>query len=251
MTAEQPHSLADVPPVTEAHPGTPAECWRGWREGLPELSYADWRRVVVVAPHPDDEILGVGGLLHLLARSGVPVTVLAVTDGTAAPAPAGWSAQELGVRRSAESERACALLGLPAPLRLGLQDGAVTADEAVLVELIAGHLDQQTICLSTWPQDGHPDHDACGRAAARAAAGVGARLLSYPVWWWHWGRPDDPTGPRPAARRVALPADLQQLKAEAVAAFTSQLEPPGPGRDPVLPRPVLDRLVTAEEVLIE
>lgn len=251
MTADEPRSLADVPPVTAADPGTPAECWQGWREGLPELSYADWRRVVAVAPHPDDEILGVGGLLRLLTGNGVSVTVLAVTDGTAAPAPEGWTSQELGVRRSAESERACARLGLPAPIRLGLQDGGVAEDEEVLTELIAGHLDEHTICLSSWARDGHPDHDACGRAAARAAAGVGARLLGYPIWWWHWARPDDPGAAPPAARRVPLPADLQRSKAAAVAEFVSQLEPVAAGTDPVLPRAVLDRLVTDTEVVFE
>ena len=39
---------------------------------------------VVVAPHPDDETLLSGGLIAHQARAGVPVIVLAVTDGEAA-----------------------------------------------------------------------------------------------------------------------------------------------------------------------
>lgn len=246
---EAPRSLADLPPVTGADPGTPAASWRPWRRALPQLGYADWQKVVAIAPHPDDEILGIGGLLHLLVRRGVPVTVLAVTDGTAAPVPEGWTTEQLGVRRAAESERACATLGLPAPVRLGLPDGAVADHEPALVELLTGHLDDRTVCLSTWRHDGHPDHDACGRAASRAAESAGARLVGYPVWWWHWASPQTPDGPQPTARRVPLPEPVQRLKERAVAEFTSQLQPPGPGLDPVLPPAVLDRLVTTEEVV--
>ena len=37
---------------------------------------------VVVAPHPDDESLGCGGLLALLRRAGVAVGAVLVSDGT-------------------------------------------------------------------------------------------------------------------------------------------------------------------------
>ena len=36
---------------------------------------------VVVAPHPDDETLAAGGLIAALTSRGIPVTVVAVTDG--------------------------------------------------------------------------------------------------------------------------------------------------------------------------
>jgi hypothetical protein len=45
------------------------------------------------------------------------------------------------------------------------------------------------LCLATWRGDGHPDHEAVGRAAARAARFVGATLWEFPVWAWHWARP--------------------------------------------------------------
>jgi len=43
-------------------------------------------RVVVVAPHPDDEILTCGALLHLVAERGDAPLIVAVTDGPAIPA---------------------------------------------------------------------------------------------------------------------------------------------------------------------
>ena len=36
---------------------------------------------LVLAPHPDDETLGAGGLIARLRRAGVPVTIVAITDG--------------------------------------------------------------------------------------------------------------------------------------------------------------------------
>ena len=60
----------------------------GWRA----LSFAVWPllgeaaglgRVVVIAPHPDDEVLGAGATTATLALQGARVVVIAVTDGEA------------------------------------------------------------------------------------------------------------------------------------------------------------------------
>jgi N-acetylglucosamine malate deacetylase 1 len=40
------------------------------------------RRVLVIAPHPDDEVLGVGGTMARLAAEGSEIYVLIVTKGT-------------------------------------------------------------------------------------------------------------------------------------------------------------------------
>lgn len=63
--------------------------------------------VLVVAPHPDDEILGVGGTMARLASAGVPVHVAIVTAGRA---PRFSEAQRDTVR--AEARAAHAALGI-------------------------------------------------------------------------------------------------------------------------------------------
>src|SRR5262245_29305230 len=67
-------------------PGSDETAWRSaidraalprWRPGAPGV-------VLVVSPHPDDEVLGVGGLLHDLVAMGWRVRLASVTDGEAA-----------------------------------------------------------------------------------------------------------------------------------------------------------------------
>jgi LmbE family N-acetylglucosaminyl deacetylase len=78
-------------------------------------------------------------------------------------------------------------------------------------------------CLATWRGDGHPDHEAVGRAAAAACARTGAVLWEYPIWMWHWTRPADPRVPWRSAHRIPLDRSAVCAKAHAIAAFTSQI----------------------------
>lgn len=226
--------------------GTPAAAWAAWDFELPWLA-ALWDRLVIVAPHPDDEVLGVGGIASAMPAADIPVTVLAVTDGTAAYP--GLDPRELAVTRTRESEAACAVLGIPSPVRLGLPDGAVARHESRLADAIAAHLRPGDVCLATWRGDGHPDHEATGRAASAACDRTGARLAEYPVWMWHWATPGDSRVPWDRAYAWGLTPDDLALKAQAVRCFASQLRSPVPGVEAVLPPFVIDRLVTGREVV--
>jgi LmbE family N-acetylglucosaminyl deacetylase len=223
--------------------GTPEQTWRdaGIPDRLPALEVADLvppsRRVLVLAPHPDDEVLGCGGTLGALAALGCRVEVVAVTDGEASHP--GRAAELREVRHL---ERAAALralgLGDAAVHRLGLPDGGVHAD--AVTRLAAGLVGPDDLVLAPWDRDGHPDHDAVGAAVA----GMGGHHRHYLVWAWHWAGPADL--PVDRARRVALPDRTVRAKSEAVACFVSQLT----GPDPILPSWVLARLLRQHEVLL-
>ena len=239
--------------------GTDEGLWHDWAAPLswPRLTAAEVAPqdavVVVLAAHPDDEVLGVGGLLALLARCGREVRLVWATDGEASHpgsrAPLVGRLPEVRRDESAEAARRLGLGGAPRT-HLGLPDGGL----AERVEEIAGHLaplvPEGAVLLAPWAGDGHPDHEACGRAAGRVPAG---RLLEYPVWAWHWATPEDPRVPWGLARRVDLDADARDRKSAAVAAFGSQVAPIGPAPEdgPVLPEPVLAHFRRPYEVLLE
>ncbi|MGA8517474.1 MAG: PIG-L deacetylase family protein [Pseudonocardiaceae bacterium] len=238
--------------------GTPESSWQAW-PGLAGLNLFDLyplpASVVVVAPHPDDEVLGVGGTLALLRTAGVSVRVVAVSDGEAShPHSRTVTPTQLAEIRRAEQYVALCRLGLGRPEihRGGLPDGQVDRHEAGLADTLTPLLDEHTWCLATWAHDGHPDHEATGRSAATAAGRTGARLLSFPVWTWHWAQPADPRVPWSTARQVRLPPMIAQAKRHAVRAFASQVEPLStqPGDEAILGPHVLARLTRDFEVIL-
>lgn len=237
--------------------GTPEAQWLSWPAlaRLPLCGPADLvpddRRAVVVAPHPDDEILATGGLLALLARTGREALVIAVTDGEASHrGSTTWPRERLQRRRPQESSLALARLGQPrGTLRLGLPDGDIARCRAVLARQLEEAIRPGDVLISTWRLDGHPDHEAVGEAAAQAAAHIGAGLIEAPVWAWHWATPADARLPWARACRLPLDPDIVARKTRAVLAFQSQLQPDlTTGRSAVLRASTLERAARPFEV---
>ena len=239
--------------VDQTGQGTPASTWSAWRRPFDELDLSGWDRVLVVAPHPDDEVLGVGALMAALVSRGAEVTVAAVTDGGAAyPLSPTLGPAALARVRVKESDDACATLGVAPPHRLGLPDGAVATHEPELVDHLRTLLRPGTICLATWAGDGHPDHEATGRAAAQACRTTGAVRVEYPVWMWHWSCPGDEAVPWHRVRAISLSDDQLARKRRAVDHFVSQTQALSdhPADAAVLPPFVIDRLVRDQEVVL-
>ena len=239
--------------------GTPERSWRGWPGllALPSITTGQLApgraRVVVVAPHPDDEVLGCGGALALLARAGREIVVVGVSDGEAShPGSTAWTPPQLADRRRIERAQGLARLGVTAPAQaLGVPDGGIAPQEAALAHRLREILRPGDVVFATWRLDGHPDHEAAGRAAAAAAADRGCRLWEFPVWMWHWATPDDARVPWQRLHRLALDADARRRKSHAIAAHGSQLvEMPAERRPPVLPDWALARLLRPFEVFM-
>jgi LmbE family N-acetylglucosaminyl deacetylase len=240
--------------VDEDHLGVPERAWAASAgPRLPLLDVPAVARAVVVAPHPDDEVLGAGGLLQRLVASGTAVEVWGVTDGEACFGPlAAADADALAAERVAESVEALARLGLAGGARRRLEehDGAVR--EGAVRAALADALDATTLCVAPWSGDGHPDHDAVGRAAAAACRETGASLLQYLVWAWHWADPRGDDLPWAASRRLPLTRRQAATKRWATGAFASQTRRPVDGPDglPVLPPSVLRRFWRRWEVYV-
>jgi LmbE family N-acetylglucosaminyl deacetylase len=187
-----------------------------------ETGRIDAQRALVLAPHPDDEVLGCGGLLAQLAAAGAVVDVLFLTDG-AATAGAGEEPAEHARRRRRETEAAAGVLGIAERIHLDLPDGRLEqhleeAAAAIGRELVARRPD---LLLVPSPLEATADHRAAfaalhrllgplrgGSDLDRAVAAL--RILAYEV-----NRPLYPD------LLIDVGAELGKLEA-AMACYTSQ-----------------------------
>lgn len=223
--------------------GTPEAAWRRWLQTQTFVQadvarlLGDAERLVVVAPHPDDEILGCGGLLALQAARGGQVLIVGLTDGERSHAEVpGFDARALAAQRANERIEGALWLGVASAdvLPLRLPDAALGAREDRLVALLEPLLRPTDRVVSTWRLDGHPDHDACGLAAARACAVVGCGHLEALVWMWNWASPGDARVPWQRIVQLPLSLQAQAAKQHALAAHTSQLSARSARLGPVL-----------------
>ncbi|GEQ13068.1 hypothetical protein KLO01_11150 [Knoellia locipacati] len=183
-------------------------------------------RLLVVAAHPDDECLGAGGLIADACDRGVEVVVLVLTDGESShPGSPTVAPARMRERRALEADRAVAVLAPAARVvHAGLPDGGLAARHDLVVEHVRALLGPRTLVLAPWSADGHPDHDAAGRASAEAVQAVAsAGLAHYLVWLWHWSEPDD----LPWDRAVVLDVSLTAMNraAEALGEHRTQVAP--------------------------
>ncbi|MET9929318.1 MULTISPECIES: PIG-L family deacetylase [unclassified Streptomyces] len=229
MSAWSPEGHAD--PIQA--PGTDEALWRAWHgwDRLPDHTLPEEGRVVVVAAHPDDEVLGVGGTIARLAAAGLAVTVVSVTDGEGShPDSLVLSPAELAELRARELEEALAELGAAGAeiVRLRLPDTGVGEHEEALARELAVLMSGAALCLAPWTEDVHSDHEAAGRAALAASRATAVPCALYPVWMWHWAEPGDSRVPWERAARIVLPSVAQALKRAAVSRFVTQIQPLGP-----------------------
>jgi LmbE family N-acetylglucosaminyl deacetylase len=229
--------------------GTPEAAWVPLLTTLPmhdgSLGVA---RVIVLAPHPDDEVLGCGGALQRWAAQG-SLELWHVTSGELSHGSRTDVAAFAALRRD-ESLHASSELAL-APHRrrwLGHPDGQV--DEHALEHELRLALDPGSAVVAPLPNDGHPDHDAVGRAAKSAAQARGARATFYAVWAWHCFRPSNHALPVERAWRMRLTPVERSRKAHALACFHSQITPRAE-HEAVLPPRVLAHFMRTDEIFFD
>lgn len=115
-------------------------------------------RVLVLAPHPDDDIFGCGGTLARHIQHGDTVHVLFLTDGSRGTA-SGRRDKSLIATREQEAEAALAVLGVESHQFWRFPDGQFAINKTTL-GLFKGVLDSHApdIIYVPWFGDDHPDH---------------------------------------------------------------------------------------------
>jgi bacillithiol biosynthesis deacetylase BshB1 len=117
---------------------------------------------LVVAPHPDDAELGMGGTIVKLLAAGKRLAVLDLTSGE--PTPFGTPA-----KRRRETAASSAALGLSMRLNLGLPNRTLEATLAARIKVAEVYrtLRPRVLFIPYW-RDAHPDHLAASRLATEA-----------------------------------------------------------------------------------
>lgn len=201
-------------------------------------------RTIILAPHPDDETLGTGGLIATLRGCGTEVVVVAATDGENAYSESGV----LGPIRSQEQEDALRTLGVGREqiVRLRLPDRNIASQEAALTDSLLSIISPGCHLVAPWIGDFHPDHEACGRVAQEVAKQTNALLSYYFFWTWHRGLPETVSGL--PLKRLLLDERTVGLKNEAIRKHRSQLEHP---EEPILSEDLLKPTLWPFEVFAD
>ena len=151
------------------------------------------KKILVVAPHPDDESLGCGGLIAKLAASGSAFCVLFVTDGGAShrDSPT-WPRRRLAARREQEAAAALATLGIDGHAKcfLRLLDADMPPFESAewraalkTIEKIVRTF-RPDLALLPWRRDPHCDHRQSWELvwAAIRQTPLKPIILEYAIW---------------------------------------------------------------------
>ena len=139
------------------------------------------KRLLMVAPHMDDDVIGAGGTLLLHKRLGSEVTVVFCAAGVT---------PEVDAERRAEAQKAATAMGFARLQWLGLPDGSLSLHEPQLAmqlaRLLREYAPQQIFC--PFVSDHHRDHAAVAQGVAAAIRNTGwdGEVWCFEVWSPLW-----------------------------------------------------------------
>jgi LmbE family N-acetylglucosaminyl deacetylase len=142
-------------------------------------------KILVLAPHPDDESIGCGGTLCLHSRKGDRIAAVFMTSGELGlkdlPREKAWKIRE------AEAKKAAVVLGIASLDFLRLPDWTsgdhIRAGARVLRSILIR--ERPDIIYLPHPDEWHPDHQSAGRLLKAAWPGRGIKrpvMRGYEIW---------------------------------------------------------------------
>jgi LmbE family N-acetylglucosaminyl deacetylase len=190
--------------------------------------------VLVIAPHPDDESLGCGGLISKLAADRRRFCTVFVTDGSASHlGSVKWSRPALAARREREAEEALYQLGIGDHPRifLRLRDSAMPPASSQEWQFASRALDfvlrtfRPDLVLLPWRRDPHCDHRDSWRLVTEAIhrSVLTPMTLEYAIWLEEYGGAADYPRPDEARSIVFDISNEVANKRAAIAAHQSQI----------------------------
>jgi LmbE family N-acetylglucosaminyl deacetylase len=184
---------------------------------------------IILAPHPDDEVIGCGALIAASALAGRAPVIVYITDGSGShPNSRLFPRPALIALRQHEGRLASRVLGVASTRVhfLGVRDTATPQDgpelaaaAQTIIETIRHY--PNPVVFAPWINDPHGDHQSVSKMATLVCRILMARHLSYVVWGWTL--PDD----LPIEGEIAgcrFPVDRErQRKSRALQAYQSQI----------------------------
>lgn len=194
-------------------------------------------RILVIAPHPDDETLGCGGLILQARELGRQVRIVIVSDGAQGSTASAQPTPNLVKTRQQEALCATSRLGIDANavIFLNLPDGALSSCaselDLKLSEQISAFLPD--LILSPYEKENHPDHRAIAESVNRLrkthANTMECRWVEYPVWFWPRGAWRFLLNPNRSQLTKLGITHVKDKKKQALEAYQSQLPIQGQG----------------------
>ncbi|WP_077623410.1 PIG-L deacetylase family protein [Sediminibacillus massiliensis] len=149
-------------------PITRAILRRHYHGSQPVKNIGSEQNVLIIAPHMDDESIGLGGTIRLHAESGSKIHCLFVTDGSRSVSD--YTGTELSAVRKKEMERVKPILGITSIEYLDFPDGTLKENAKQLADQLTKVITtfNPDIIYCTTYVDAHPDHVTSAEQLARA-----------------------------------------------------------------------------------
>lgn len=156
---------------------------------LQKIKTLDFKKVLVLAPHPDDEVFGLGGTISFLKNSEANITVCYFCDGSGGIKEMRDEKREMRDNRLAqirkeEAERAGNILGINKQVFFDHPDGKLASGDSInktlksLIEEVS-----PDIIFTPSFLDNHPDHRAVNEILVNVLHGDEKfEIWAYEIW---------------------------------------------------------------------
>ncbi len=146
-------------------------------------------KVLVLAPHPDDEIIGLGGALAQHVVQEDEIKIIYLTDGSLGfpdnIRPTSSEKNAMAKRREAEAKEAAEVLGLKDLNFWRFKDGSLVANKTtikLMQNILLSYKPEIVYC--PFPLDSHHDHQETAKILYEALrlSDSKAKVFCYEVW---------------------------------------------------------------------
>lgn len=194
------------------------------------------RQVLIIAPHPDDEVIGCGGLIARLVAEGRTPHIAILTGGEGSHRVCcNTLAKDIIHARRGLTRKALSMLGVPASNihELEYPDGGIATEnnETARLRSLIADLNPDTVFVPHWGE-GWPDHINAAKIA-KDIAPCGTGIWEYCVWMWYYNVWRGLDWKNAAVLRMT--PEEHQLKLAAMEAYINPVAPCGKPWSGVLP----------------